>query len=93
MQTLLVTLLKNYFPATFGSHLEFLHEMQKSIYLGNRTRESDFDEIFEPQDICSLLVSFHQNCFPDTFDGRLEFLCRMRKRIYLRNGERARAIH
>ena len=55
-------------------------------------RERDFDDIFEPQGICSLLTSFHQSRFPDTFDGRLEFLRIMQKRIYLRNGERARAI-
>ena len=55
-------------------------------------RERDFNEIFEPQSICSLLASFHQNRFPDTFDGRLEFLRIMQKCIYLGNGERARAI-
>ena len=26
------------FPATFGGHLEFLHKMQKGIYLGNGMR-------------------------------------------------------
>ena len=40
MQTLLATLLKDHFPATFGGHLEFLHKMQKCIYLGNEARES-----------------------------------------------------
>ena len=40
MQTLLATLLKNHFPATFGGHLEFLYKMKKCIYLGNGARES-----------------------------------------------------
>ena len=57
------------------------------LYWKRSERECDFDDIFEPQGICSLLASF-----PDTFDGRLEFLRIMQKRIYLRNGERARAI-
>ena len=44
-------LLQNRFPATFGGHLEFLHKMQKCIYIGNGARYSDFDEIFDPQSI------------------------------------------
>ena len=35
LQSLLTTLLKNRFPATFGRHLEFL---RKSVYLGNGAR-------------------------------------------------------
>ena len=50
--SLLTTFTKNHFPVTFGSHLEFLHKMQKCIYLGNGARLSDFDEIFYPQGIC-----------------------------------------
>ena len=38
VQSLLATLSKNRFPATFGGHLEFLHKIQKRIYLGNGAR-------------------------------------------------------
>ena len=35
--------------ATFGGHFGFLWKMKKCVYLENRTRESDFERIFDPQ--------------------------------------------
>ena len=94
IQTLLATLLKNHFPTTFCGHLEFLHKkiLIRNLFWKRSERECDFEEIFEPQGICSLLASFHQNHFLDTFVGCFEFLCVMQKHIYLRNRQRARAI-
>ena len=34
LQSVLATFCKNHFPA-IGDHLEFLHKMQRRIYLGN----------------------------------------------------------
>ena len=53
---------KNCFPATFGSHLEFLRKAQKHIYLGNGARN------FEPTGyLQSVLVTFCKNHFPAVF--------------------------
>ena len=38
-----MTLPKNRFPVIFGGHLEFLHKMQKRLYLDNGARYSDFE--------------------------------------------------
>ena len=61
------------FSANFGGHLEFLRKMQKSSYLGIGVRYSDFDEIFDPQGICSVLATFLKNHFLAIFGGHLEF--------------------
>ena len=42
---------KNGFPAIFGNHLEFLHKVQKGIYLRKSTRSNNSEEIFNSQGI------------------------------------------
>ena len=42
---------KSNFPAIFGGNLEFLHKIQKCIYLANDVRQSDFNKIFYPQGV------------------------------------------
>ena len=41
---------------TFGGHIGFLRKMKKCEYLENRTRYSDFEQIFHAQ--CSTRVSY-----------------------------------
>ena len=49
LQSVVASFLKNHFPTTSGSHLEFLRKMLKCIYLGNSERWSDFDEVSDLQ--------------------------------------------
>ena len=50
------------FSRHFWHHLGFQCKLQKSIYLGNGARQSNFDKIFDPQDthriICNCLPKF-----------------------------------
>ena len=64
-------ILKNRFPATFGSHLEFLLNMQKRAYLGNGAR---FVYVEDTSD-------FLQK-FPATFGAILNFYVR-HKKVYI----------
>ena len=41
----------NRFFTILVGHLEFLHNMQQHIYLGNGVRWSDFDKMFDPPGI------------------------------------------
>ena len=77
------------FPATFGDHLEFRRNMQKRVYLGNRARWSNFDEIFEPQAICRVCRQlFPKIVFHPLLAGILNFLVKRQKDVYLGNGVR-----
>ena len=66
---------KTCFPATFGSHLEFLCKAQNRIHLGNGLRQSDFDKILDPQGICRVYWRhFAKITLPPFFGGHLEFM-------------------
>ena len=71
---------KNFLPATFGSHPEFLRKTQKCVYLRNGARSAVY--------LQSLLAFFHKNCFPTTFGGHLEFLHKAQKPVYFGNEAR-----
>ena len=62
MQTLLATVPKNRFPATFVGHIVFLCKMQKHVYLGNGARF-----------LQKSTGDFTETVFPATFGGHLEF--------------------
>ena len=55
---LLATFPKIVFPPFLVSHLEFLHKMQKCIYLVNGERQSNFNGIFDQQGICKVYWHF-----------------------------------
>ena len=63
MQIHLALFARNQFPANFGGHLEFMHKMQKRIYLENSARWSDFDEIFWSPSIHNNLAFFQESLF------------------------------
>ena len=61
------------FQKSFSCHLEFLHKIQKRIYLGNGVRLGDFDEIFSLLGMCSRLTPFAKNHFLAIFVAMLNF--------------------
>ena len=64
---------KNCFPAIFGGHLEFLHKMQKCIYLRNGLRFLTLRVSAE--------IGICKNRFLAIFGGHMEFLCKTQKHI------------
>ena len=80
------------FSSTFASHLEFLRKMQKRVYLTNGARWSDFDEIFDPQGICTVYWRlFPKIIFPPLLAGILNF-CVKCKNIFISETVPDRAI-
>ena len=49
-----VDFLQKFLPDTFDGHLECLRKTQKCIYLRNGESESNFDEIFDLQGMCTV---------------------------------------
>ena len=84
-----MTFYKNHFPATFGSHLEFLRETLKTLISETVHDRAISMKFFVPQNICRVYWRlFGKNCLPATFGSHLEFLRKVQKRIHLRNDVR-----
>ena len=82
LQSQLATFLKNRFPNIFGGHLEFLHKMQKHIYLRESVRENDFDEIFDHRVSAESTGDFCQNSFSCHFFRPISNFCVKRKNTF-----------
>ena len=74
---------KQRFPATFGSHLEFLVNAKMRLSQ-KRSKMRDFDEISDPEGE-STRDFLQKNVFPH-FCDHLEVLCKTQKHVYLENG-------
>ena len=56
-------------------------KIKNLLYLRNGSRESDFDEIFDPQGICRVYWQvFRKNHFPAIFDPQV--ICRVYRQLF-----------